>query len=75
MLLITLKMPLFYSRVSLSQRVQYQDPETAAAEWNSAIIHLVIYIYTDFSAVTCRKSSMNIMFFWSANVIILASYC
>ena len=29
---------------SVSQRAHYQDPETEAAKWNSAIIIFIIYI-------------------------------
>ncbi len=42
-------MALFYSSVpeshdtvTVSQHVQYQDPEAEAAKWNSAIIHFII---------------------------------
>ncbi len=36
-------MALFYSSVPVSQQELYQDPETEAAKWNSAIIDFIIY--------------------------------
>ncbi len=49
-LLITITMALFYpgvpvnhDSVTVSQHAQYQDPDTEAAKWNSAIINLIIY--------------------------------
>ncbi len=35
--------PVSYDSVTVSQHAQYQDPGTEAAEWNSAIINLIIY--------------------------------
>ncbi len=40
----------------MSQRVQYQDLETEAAKWNSAIIHFIIYTFA-FPTMTCQMSS------------------
>ncbi len=44
--------PVSRGSVTVSQHGQYQNPETEAAKWNSAIID----IYTcDFPAVTCQN--------------------
>ncbi len=37
--------------MTVSQHAQYQDPETEAAEWNSAIIHFTIW--------TCDSQSVK----------------
>ncbi len=29
--------------MTVSEHAQYQDPEPETAEWNSAIIHFIIY--------------------------------
>ncbi len=59
--LITLTMAVFYlsvpvsqDSVTVSQHEQYQDPETEAAKWNSAIIHFIIYTCA-FPTVTVKK--------------------
>ncbi len=56
-------MALFYSSVSVShdgvtvsQHAQYQDPETEAAKWNSAIIDFIIYTCA-FLILTCQNVS------------------
>ncbi len=38
----------------MSQHVQYQDPETAAAKWDVAIIHFIICTCA-FPSVTCQN--------------------
>ncbi len=60
---LTLTETLFYSSVPVShdngtasQHAQYQDPETEAAKWNSAIIHFIIYTCA-FLTVTCQNVS------------------
>ena len=60
-LLITLTMALFCSSVpvshdsvTVSQHTQYQDPETEAAKWNSAIVSFIIYTCA-FPTVTCHN--------------------
>lgn len=40
--------------VTVRQQAQYRDPETLAAEWNSAIIKFNIYTCS-FPPVTCQK--------------------
>lgn len=35
--------PVSHGSVTMSQYVQYYDPETGAAKWNSVIIHFIIY--------------------------------
>lgn len=40
--------------VTVSQRVQCQDPEPEAATWNSNIIHFIIYTCA-FPPVTCQN--------------------
>ncbi len=45
--------PVSYDGVTVSQHAQYQDPETKAAKWNSAIFNFY-YLYLFFSTVTSR---------------------
>ena len=44
MALLYSSVPVSHDSVTVSQHAQYQDPETEAAKWNSAIIHLIIYM-------------------------------
>ena len=42
--------------VRVSQHAQYQEPETEATEWNSAIIYFTIYTCA-FTTVMCQNVS------------------
>ena len=46
--------PVSHDSVTVSQRAQYQDPETEATKWNSAVINFIIYTCA-FPAVTCQN--------------------
>ncbi len=35
--------PVIHDSVAMNQDIQYRDPETEAAKWNTAIINLIIY--------------------------------
>ncbi len=45
---------LFKCPVTVNQHERYQDPETEATKWNSAIINFIIYISAS-STVTCHN--------------------
>ena len=54
MVLIYLSVPAGHDSVTLSQRVQYQDPETEAPKWNLATSYFISQTFA-FSTVTCQN--------------------
>lgn len=60
MTLLCSSVPLSHDSVTESQHAQYQDSETEAAIWNSAIISFIIYTcafpaFITFQNVFCEK--------------------
>ena len=57
-----LSVPVGHKSATVSQYAQYLDPETVAANWNSAIIHLFFILATQISSAIVQLKNDSIIF-------------